>query len=73
MSQRDAKRFVDRMEKDKKFAAPLKRAESNILKHADKHGFKFTRAEYYAHLSKRWGVKKPPVDDKDTCTVCACI
>jgi hypothetical protein len=73
MSQSEVKRFVDRAHKDKKFGAAIKRAESSILKHAKKHHYTFTRAEFYAHLRKRWGIKKPPTDDQDTCTICACI
>ena len=73
MSLREVKRFVDRVDKDRKFGAPIKRAEANILKHAKKNGFTFSRAEFYAHLRKRWGITKPPTDDKDTCTVCSCV
>jgi hypothetical protein len=73
MSQREVKRFVDRVAEDKKFGGVLKRAETNILKHAQKHGYKFSRAEFYAHLRSRWGITKPPTDDKDTCTICSCV
>lgn len=73
MSQREAKRYVDRIDKDPKFSAHLKRAEKTIFKHAQKNGYKFTRAEYYAHLHKRWGITNYPTDDKDTCSICSCL
>ncbi|MBI3680674.1 MAG: Nif11 family protein [Acidobacteria bacterium] len=70
MAKRDAKKFVDLMEKDKDFQKRSVKRFHSVETLAQKRGLKFTRAELHDHLRERWGITKPPaVDDVDTCTL----
>ncbi len=70
MSKRDAKKFVDLVEKDKSLQKKSAARFSSLQKVAKKHGLEFSRADLHNHLRQRWGISKPPeVDDVDTCTL----
>jgi predicted ribosomally synthesized peptide with nif11-like leader len=69
MSQANAQKFMDRLEKNKAMRAQVKKAGGNAVQVGKKHGYAFTNAELKKHLAKRWAGSKPkPYDETDlTC------
>jgi predicted ribosomally synthesized peptide with nif11-like leader len=69
MSVASAKKFMDKVEADKKVRAEIKKSGGDFMKVAKSHRHSFTKAELRTHLKKRWAAKKPAAfDDADlTC------
>ncbi len=66
MSQEQAKKFTEAMEKDEALRAAVKTASDHVVEVAKKHGYHFTREELHDHLKEKWGAHKlPPADKKD--------
>lgn len=67
-TKKDAKAFVDHLEKNRQLRARLKKGWDEVIQAGKKQGFKFTRQELRAHFKKRYGVGSLMRDDgPDTC------
>lgn len=65
---KDAKAFIDHLEKNRVLRTKLKKGWEAVLKDGKKKGYKFTRQELRTHFKKRYGVGKLMRDDEpDTC------
>jgi Nif11 domain len=65
---KDAKAFVDHLEKNRVLRSKLRKGWEAVLKEGKKKGYKFTRQEIRAHFKKRYGVGRLMRDDEpDTC------
>lgn len=65
---KDAKAFVDHLEKDRGLRSKLKKGWNDVIAAGKKKGYKFTRQELRTHFKKRYGVGKLMRDDEpDTC------
>jgi predicted ribosomally synthesized peptide with nif11-like leader len=65
---KDAKAFVDHLEKDRAMRSKLKKGWNDVIAAGKKKGYKFTREELRTHFKKRYGVGKLMKDDEpDTC------
>lgn len=65
---KDAKAFVDHLEKDRGMRSKLKKGWNDVIAAGKKKGYKFTREELRTHFKKRYGVGKLMKDDEpDTC------
>jgi RNA recognition motif-containing protein len=65
---KDAKAFIDHLEKNRVLRTKLKKGWEAVLKDGKKKGYKFTRQELRTHFKKRYGVGKLMKNDEpDTC------